>query len=369
MDIQGFFTKKGLLLAAKLAAGSTLKITRVCAGAAETALTASALSQIRQTPTVGTARRSGATVILPVTLEAGAAGSAYTLRELGVYAQDPDEGEILYKVYRLSEPVDIRPSSRLVLRFYLEETVSQDLNVTVVRASAGLLTEADLDPLRNKVDAVRVPSRAVELPGADLPDYIARLPRLLTEHLTLRVKGGLTAGSILMEGFYGPGSLTVSQVDEDAAFKTSATVSRCAVPAYFRDVRFQDPQPGVGPARAGLLAIAGSLVRAYGCSFSSEDRGGDVNHCYRALVSGYGSTLCTSGTRAMNCGVVAMTSYGGVIACGGESGKDFHDNACGVYAWNGGLVMLTENAPDLLGGLGHTHNPGGLIVSVTGNLL
>ena len=73
MDIHGYFTKKGLRLAAKLAAGSTLKITRVCAGAAETDLTASALSQIQQMLRVGEARCSAAAAVLPVTLAAGLA--------------------------------------------------------------------------------------------------------------------------------------------------------------------------------------------------------------------------------------------------------------------------------------------------------
>ena len=39
---------------------------------------------------------------LPVKSEAKAAAS-YTLTELGVYASDPDAGEILYQVFRLDE--------------------------------------------------------------------------------------------------------------------------------------------------------------------------------------------------------------------------------------------------------------------------
>lgn len=132
------FYEKGLTLAAKLAAGSTLKITRVSAGAGQTAQTASALSQIRQNLTVGAPVRKENTATLPVTLATGLAESAYTLRELGVYAQDPSEGEALYKLYRLSEPVDISPNSRLVLRFYLEETVSQDVNTVVACEVQGL---------------------------------------------------------------------------------------------------------------------------------------------------------------------------------------------------------------------------------------
>ena len=183
MEIQGFFTKKGLALAAKLAAGETLKITRAVAGAGQTAQTASALSQIRQNLTAGRPRRRGNTAILPVTLAAGMTETSYTLREIGLYAQDPDEQEILYKVYQLSEPVGIFPDSRLVLRFYLEETVSEALNMTVVCSPAGLITEEDFAPVRDKVEKTSVGyAETVRVTAAELPGYIRSLPRLLLKN-------------------------------------------------------------------------------------------------------------------------------------------------------------------------------------------
>ena len=65
MSLQGFYTTKGLALAAKLAAGTGLTITRVTAGSGETAASAAALAQERQTLTVGEAAVSGQSAVLP----------------------------------------------------------------------------------------------------------------------------------------------------------------------------------------------------------------------------------------------------------------------------------------------------------------
>ena len=366
MGIQGYFTKKGLLLAAKLAAGSTLKITRVCAGAAETALTASALSQIRQTLPVGRARRTGDTAVLPVTLEAGSAGSVYTLRELGVYAQDPDEGEILYKLYRLSDPVEIRPSSRLVLRFYLEETVSQDLNMTVVRASAGLLTEADLEPVWDKVSA---PWRTVELAASELPGFLASLPRLLTEQLVIRTTGDLNASECLIEGLYGCGTLHIVQTDSGAVFKTRMKVDHCGVPVELKNIQFEDPVPGDEASRNGLFSVQGSAVYAYHCSFASSNGGTDHNHGYRGISVGYGSTIYAEDCSFQSCGVAALATGGGVAVCTKRSeSTTMQNNAIGAYVYDGGMVILAGNMPDTLGGA-YNGKLGGIIVKGNGTLL
>ena len=98
MNIQGTYTNKGLALAAKTAAGACLRVTRVVGGSGHTPdiPNAAALPEIRQTLAVGEARCTGNTAVLPVTLAAMALEDSYTLTELGVYAEDPDEGEILH---------------------------------------------------------------------------------------------------------------------------------------------------------------------------------------------------------------------------------------------------------------------------------
>lgn len=143
MELLGYFTSKGEALSAKLLMGTPLTITRVTAGDGETPADADALMHDRQALPVGTMLRDGPTVTLPVTLVAAAAADSYPLKELGVYAEDPDEGEILYRIYRTSQPMDIRADSPLTIRFYLKETVSDAAEVTVCSAAAGILTVAD----------------------------------------------------------------------------------------------------------------------------------------------------------------------------------------------------------------------------------
>lgn len=92
MSFQGFYTTKGLALAAKIAAGTKLTITKVTAGSGETTKSATALTEEKQTLTAGTAAVSGETAVLPVTLAETSVPAAYSLTELGIYAHDPDAG-------------------------------------------------------------------------------------------------------------------------------------------------------------------------------------------------------------------------------------------------------------------------------------
>lgn len=148
MELLGYFTQAGKALSAKLLTGVSLRITRVAAGDGETPLTAAAMERERQALTVGTIRRSGETVVLPATLASALAAADYTLREVGVYAQDPEQGEILYRVYRLDEGLPIPSGGALTLRLELGETVSEVASVEVAGTAAGLLSWGDLDALR-----------------------------------------------------------------------------------------------------------------------------------------------------------------------------------------------------------------------------
>ena len=188
MSLQGFYTTKGLALAAKAAAGAGLTVTRVTAGSGATAASAAALAEEKQTLTVGPAQTDGQTATLPVTLAEAKSGASYTLTELGVYADDPDEGEILYQVFRLDESRAIRAGGESVYRFYLRQSVGAD-GVTVACSPAGLLVDEDLAPTRGKVLAVRVPSRTVEIELSALQSYLDSLPKLLTDNLTIKVSG------------------------------------------------------------------------------------------------------------------------------------------------------------------------------------
>ena len=204
MNIQGTYTNKGLALTAKTAVGACLRVTRVVGGSGHTTdvPNAAALPEIRQTLAVGEARCAGDTAVLPVTLAAVGLESSYTLTELGIYAEDPDEGEILYCVYRLDEPVTIQAGSDTVLRFYLRQTVSEDGGAAVLCSPAGLITESDCAPVRKMVLAVGAPQRDVTMPASELQAYLDALPCLLTENHIITLSGTCSQ-DVRVQGFYG----------------------------------------------------------------------------------------------------------------------------------------------------------------------
>lgn len=151
MDLTGRLTKQGQALLSQVLVDGTLTVTRVVAGCGTTAQDAAELEEPRQAATISERTTDGALSTLVVTLAAAQADRVYTLTELGVYARDTDGAEILYQIYRLDQPVEISPDSRLVLRTYLRLTASDDLEVALSLPPSGLLVEADI---RTKADLI-----------------------------------------------------------------------------------------------------------------------------------------------------------------------------------------------------------------------
>ena len=217
MSLQGFYTERGLALAGKLAAGTKLSVTRVTAGSGETAESAAALSQEKQTLTVGAAAAEGNQATLHATLAEAGASEDYSLTELGVYANDPDAGEILYQVFTLEEGRNVRAGGESVYRFYLRETVGED-GIEVLCAPAGLVTEAELSAaVAKKPDAVgEYTTLHVAKTGSDvtgdgsaakpyltIQKAIDSLPKLLMAAAVIQVSAGYYAEKVKLWGFVG----------------------------------------------------------------------------------------------------------------------------------------------------------------------
>lgn len=351
MEIQGYFTGKGLALSTKLLTGAALAVTRVVAGGGSTAdpLAATSLPQPKQTLAVNPPSRSGNTATLPVTLAAALAREAYTLTELGVYASDPDEGEILYKVYRLGEPVDIKPDSRMVLRFYLEETVSQDLNVIVACSPAGLVTEADFAPVRDKVRADFVPFRTVLLSAPELPAYAAALPRLLTEHLTLRITGALEE-PLLLSGFYGSGSILIDAVTpEDCVIRNTVRVSDCTAGIALKNLTFASSQAVEETYyQAAVSALNVRQITVGNSSFTGNGAGRAV-----LLANGSSGWLGDCSIRNFQ---TALASW--AYSTLGANDVAASGNTYGAHVYNGGTILLCGTTPELVGGTTNCNSDG-----------
>lgn len=288
MEIRGYFTNQGLELSAKLLTGATMEITRVTSGGSstETPASAASLAQEKQVLAANQPIRSGNTVTIPVTLAATLAETAYTLTELGVYARDPERGEILYKVYRLSKPVDILPDSRLVLRFYLEETVSEDLNVVVTCSPAGLITETELAQVQKRLDANCITRRQLSIDVSELQRFLNGLPRLLTESIDITVSGTLTT-SLTISDFYGDGELLIrADAQEGCTIQNQVTVKNCSVFVYLQGI-CAEAQENIGGK--GLIDITSCPnVRIYNCSSVSN---GDFTQNGYGIAAGVNSMV------------------------------------------------------------------------------
>ena len=363
MELQGYFTSKGLALAAKLASGAALKITRVTAGSGKTGnpAAATALPQPRQQLAVNPPLRRENTAILPVTLTAALASAAYDLTELGVFAQDPNEGEILYKLYKLPSAMKIDPTSCLVLRFYLEETVSQDLGVTVACSPAGLITEADFAPVRDKVELAEVPSRRVTLAASELQACIDALPRLVAEHLELSVTGELNT-KVELRNFYGPGSISIVG-SKGFTLRNSLIVSHCRLRVTLHSIDFQE--------REGMTVNDGLVFAEYCTAVTYVSRCSFTGLGGASKVSGahaeFGSRIMLSSDKGKGlCNAVSSFTGSSVAVYGEES--DYQDNATGAWSRLGGIVALGNDVLETLGGSANRKN-GGLIVKSDGTLL
>lgn len=144
MKLTGYYTTAGEKIAAGLLAGATLSVSRIAAGSGSTALSAAALSQEQQDLGPCEPEVSGTTAVMRCTLSSDQASAPYFLRELGVYALDAAGKEVLYLIFRLDEEVSINPAFRLVLRFNLEQTLSDGAGVKVTAPLTGLATQEEL---------------------------------------------------------------------------------------------------------------------------------------------------------------------------------------------------------------------------------
>lgn len=243
MSFQGFYTTKGLALAAKIAAGTKLTITKVTAGSGETAKSATALTGEKQTLTAGTAAVSGQTAVLPVTLAETSVSAAYELTELGVYAQDPDAGEILFQVFRMDTALPLTAGGTNAYRFYLKQTVGA-AGITVTCSPAGLLVDEDLQPLRAavakkpdtllnytilhvaKTGSDETGNGSSAAPYLTIQKALDSLPKLLMVRAEIEIHAGTYDEDVQISGFIGNEMLIIrATANEDVSIRSIYAVS------------------------------------------------------------------------------------------------------------------------------------------------
>lgn len=154
-------TNKGVELQAKILAGGTITITKVKTGAGTVPITQLneqlAVSNVKQTASVQPFEKNGNIVVVPVMVSNEGLTTAYDLRQVGFYATDPDEGEILYAIAQNTEPRQIptaaeSPGYALYWKFHF--ALSNDVNLEVEVDHSGFITRDELTDMQNKIDSM-----------------------------------------------------------------------------------------------------------------------------------------------------------------------------------------------------------------------
>lgn len=161
-------TTKGKALLAKAQAGRcTIKITKAQTGSGQyssgeaTDTRTSLKAPVQTLPIHSKEIQNGSTLVLKVaitnkTSDTDVLKSGYEIREFGIFAQDPDDGEILYSIATASTG-DYMPAyngvipSVISMSYYLE--VANASSVTIVTAG-GLALQSDLEALADRVTII-----------------------------------------------------------------------------------------------------------------------------------------------------------------------------------------------------------------------
>lgn len=211
---------------------------------------------------------------------------------------------------------------------------------------------------QDKVQAVSVPGRTVEIELSALQSYLDSLPKLLTEDLTIKVTGSWT-GNITVYGFYGSGSLTISGKD-GCTLTGNMTINRCSASMQLFDMAFQAPATGLYQ-NSLLYAMINRHLWMQNCSF--------VGNGACAGVEGYiSSSICVVDCPISDCNIAVESVANGRVVVFNNSVVTYANNTYGASVYRGGIILLGENTPDTLGAAANAHN-GGIIAKANGTLI
>lgn len=219
----------------------------------------------------------------------------------------------------------------------------------VLCSPAGLITESDCAPVRKMVLAVGAPQRYVTVPASELQVYLDALPRLLTEHHVITLSG-TNSNIVSVKDFYGCGSLTL-RADKvgDCVFTKDFIVENCSIPVEMERLKWELDE--TASPTTYCIDCNKSTIYANICSFNGHAKAG------RGVASGGNSSAVLAGCALHDLQIAVEASWGGRIGVYGEDPKtECSGNAIGIYLRQGGLVLLGDLVPDLLGGTYNERN-------------
>ena len=219
------------------------------------------------------------------------------------------------------------------------------------------------------VESVTVPSKTVTLTAAELPGYIAALPRLLTANLSVFVSGDV-AQAVDITGFYGSGSLWIlssasDPYQTDAAVIHKLKILNSSIRVRLSRIRFEDSGLDHGDA---LLEVEHGRCEIYECSFIGKRAQTGKN---QFAIRSYRNSIVTSSDIYEISGfyMAGISGYSSILSIHSGLGEPvFQGNAYGVHAYRGGAVYLSGKTPDRVGGERNQYD-GGIITGESGILI
>lgn len=203
-------------------------------------------------------------------------------------------------------------------------------------------------------------NRTVELAASELPAFFNALPRLLTENLTVKVSGTLNE-HLYLSNFYGSGGIWIEGFG-GCAFQKGLDVRNCSIGITLKNLalsgRPEAQREIVSFQRCRYISMQECDVEG---TFpdSSQDIGVRVNLSTLAGLDNCG---------VKNCSIAVMAGSSSIVTVSNDNGNRFLNNGAGLSAYGGGILLLSGQTPELLGGSSNTKS-GGLIVKANGTLL
>ena len=222
--------------------------------------------------------------------------------------------------------------------------------------NAALLSKA-AKSAQETLELTALPSRSVEVAAADLPAYLAALPRLRTENLNITVTRGTVPGALELKNFYGPGFIWLWG-SEGVEINGPVTISGCA--NYIRTGVYS--VKGKTSGNAAVHVITSPIVALSDITID----GSAIPHSHLIGVRCDSSSwVQLENVEIKNTDLALCSINNGIISAMNCSGSG---NVTGCQAVQGGIILLSGKTPDLMGGSSNQKG-GGIIVNKNGTLL
>lgn len=363
MKILGTLTAYGeQLYAESVTNGTQVEITRIAVGSGETPLTNEYLEDHEMNLTMSSEVIDGETVYYGL-LNMASASESFTLREIGLYTIKTSVR--LYKIYRLSSPVEIDNSQDHTIRFIFRDRDVVHEIFDGYATPESIVTVEMLDERLGGLTEYTEETVTYSCSNSGLAALIASLPKCVRKDYVINLTES-TYDGITLEGFYGRGSITIVGYDN----------GQTSVENYSRiegGVTLRDCTARINLERLRLVCTSyyESSLDIYRCPYVT------VGHCSLGAVSeAYVARVYGSGV-FLECCCISTSKGSGVFAFNDDSrirwsyvsgemlDRDFIESGTAFVRVNGnsGLVFLEELTESGIGSLTVTVNKGFMVTN------